>query len=135
MASRKKPSRAEILRACAEAGPGDGLDPRYDRPDPDRGEAGHKTLKLCGQIARTLSDVLAGAGDPMLRGLLVASVEPARGKGRLLVTFAPSVSAEPLPPEELASRLAKAAGLFRAEVAGAIHRRKLPELVLRLLAS
>ena len=132
MASRKRPSRTQVLSACERAGPGDGLDPRLDRPDPERGEAGHKTLKLCGQVARTLSDVLAGLGDPVLRGLGVASVQPGRGKGRLLVTLALLPSSEPAPAETLAAHVAGAVGVFRAEVAAAIHRRKLPELVFRL---
>lgn len=134
MPSRKRPSRAEILRACSEAGPGDGLDPRYDRPDPDRAEAGRKTMQLCRQIAETLGGVLSGLADPALRDLIVAAVEPARGKGRLLVTLAPAPSAASMPPEILAERISAAAGLFRAEVAAAVHRRKLPDLVFRLIA-
>lgn len=132
--AQRRPSRKDILQGCSDVGPGDGADPRFDRPGPDQGQAGRKTLQLCGQVARTLAQVLPALSDPALRDLLVSGVVPARGKGRLLVTLAPSPSAQPLAPEALAEHVARAAGLLRQEVAASIHRRKVPELVFRVEA-
>jgi ribosome-binding factor A len=132
--AQRRPSRKNILQACSDIGPGDGDDPRFDRPDPDQGPGGRKTLQLCGQVARTLAQVLPGLGDPVLRDLLVSSVVPARGKGRVLITLAPSPSAQPVALDVLAEHVARAAILLRQEVASAIHRRKVPELVFRVEA-
>lgn len=130
--SSRRISRKSLLRGCTEPGPGDGHDPRLDRPDPDEGPGGRKTLQLCGQVARTLSQALADLGDDVLRDLTVVSVSPARGKGRLLVTLAPSPSAPPRDPGEWLDHVRRAHGLLRHEVAAAVHRRKVPDLVFRL---
>ncbi len=129
----RRPSRKSILAAADSIGPGDGDDPRFDRPDdPARGDGGRKTLQLCGQVARALAGVLPTLGDPLLSDLAVSSVVPARGKGRLLVTLTPAPSAEAHPEDARAGRLAAAAAMLRTEVAAAITRRKAPELVFRL---
>jgi hypothetical protein len=92
--STKKPSRRKIRQLCAEAGPGDGVDPRDERPTgraprrPDR-----KRRQLCRQVAETLAEVLAAQHDDLLRDLEVVAVEPGADRSRLLVTVRP-ISAE-----------------------------------------
>jgi hypothetical protein len=129
----RRVSRNHLIQGCSEPGPGDGLDPRLDRPD-DRGQGvgGRKTLQLCGQIARTLSSLLATLGDETLRDLTVRSVTPAAGKGRLLVTLTPAPSAPPRTPAEWQAAIGRFAPLARREAAGAIHRRKVPDLTFSL---
>jgi ribosome-binding factor A len=126
----RKISRKDIQSATDQAGPGDGLDPRYDYLEGGR-RPGRKTLQLCGQVAETLAGVLAEQADGVLRDLAVVSVTPAGG-GRLLVLLAPAPSAAVRDRGVILEHLAGAHGLLRNEVAAAIHRRKAPDLVFQV---
>ena len=88
-----------------------------------------KALQLSGQIARTLSLVLAECGDDVLRELAVESVQPAPTSARLLVTLSAPESTD---EATVLRRVERAGGLLRREVAAAINRRKTPELTFRL---
>ncbi len=125
-------SRKDLLSGTAEVGPGDGLDPRLDRRGQDGRELGRKTLQLCGQVATTLQGLLPSCGDDVLRDLEVIGVTPA-GSGRLLVTVGPAPSAQVLAEAIILEHLARAHGWLRNEVATAVHRRKAPDLVFRVL--
>jgi hypothetical protein len=129
----RRVSRKHLIQGCSEPGPGDGLDPRLDRPDGrGQGVGGRKTLQLCGQIARTLASLLATLGDETLRDLTVRSVTPAAGKGRLMVTLSPAPSAPARARAEWQAAIDRFAPLARREAAAAIHRRKVPDLVFGL---
>src|SRR4051812_20136030 len=82
----RKISRNDLLSGAAEVGAQDGQDPRFDRDEASTTVPNRKALLLCGQVARTLADVLPGCGDDALRDLLVESVAPAPNSARLLVT-------------------------------------------------
>jgi ribosome-binding factor A len=125
-------SQKDLLAGATDVGPGDGLDPRYDRPEAGR-PLGRKTLQLCGQVMQTLSGVLAEQRDDVLRDLEVASVTPAGG-GRLLVRVTPAPSAQARDRAVILERLAAAHGALRGEVAAAINRRKAPDLVFEVVA-
>ena len=85
-------------------------------------------------MARTLALVLDGeSGDPVLRDLLVASVVPAPNSSRLLVTVSPAPGADDLDQATVAGHLERARGWLRSEVAGAINRRKAPDLAFRFI--
>ncbi len=85
-------------------------------------------------MAETLSLVLAGeCDDDLLRDLLVESVTPYPTSVRLLVTLVPAVSAGDESLEQLAQRLETFHGKLHSAVAAAIHRRKAPDLVFRVL--
>ena len=90
-----------------------------------------KDLQLCSQVQDALYWVLGSAvGDEMLAYLHVLSVEPMPDASRLLVT----VSSPPEMSLELAGiRLQNATKAIRAEVAAAVHRRKAPDLVFRVM--
>jgi ribosome-binding factor A len=125
----RKVSRKDLLAGCAETGPDDGLDPRYDRPEPSTKVTNRKALQLCGQVAETLAFVLAGeTGDDVLRHLVVESVVPAPNTSRLLVTVAPSVAALDVDLDAIRQQLDKLRGRLRGEIATAIHRRRVPDL-------
>lgn len=125
--------RRDLLSACAEPGPDDGLDPRMARRLPRHQVPNRKALQLCGQVARTLAGILAGeCGDDLLRDLAVDAVAPAPNSARLLVTLRPVVAAGPIDPVPILARLERARGLFRREVAAAIHRRRVPDLLFRI---
>jgi len=130
----RKVLRRDVLRSCAEAGPGDGLDPRYDRPDEPAKVANRKALQLCGQVADTLVLVLAGdSADDLLRDLLVEAVVPAPNSSRLLITVSPSLAAADADLDAIRLCLDRARGRLRGEIAAAIHRRRVPDLTFRVV--
>ncbi len=130
----RKVSRKDLLAGCAEPGAGDGLDPRYDRPEESAKVPNRKALQLCGQVAETLVLVLAGeTGDDVLRDLVVVSVVPAPNTSRLLVTLSPSVIALDADLDAIRRHLDAVRGRLRGEIATAIHRRRVPELTFRVV--
>jgi ribosome-binding factor A len=130
----QKINRKNLLQGTDSPGPDDGRDPRYDKPEQPNKVKNRKALQLCGQVAETLSFVLSGeCDDDLLRDLLVESVVPYPTAVRLLVTLVPSVSADNVPMEQIAERLELVRGKLRSEVASAIHRRKAPDLLFRVL--
>jgi ribosome-binding factor A len=91
-----------------------------------RSKEDHHAEQLCRQAQRALNLALSGGcGDETLSDLFVAAVRPAPGCGHLLVhVIVPagrSVS-------DVLARLHRAAPLLREEVAGAITRKRAPEL-------
>ena len=132
--SKKKyrPRRRFDRPLCAVPGPDDGIDPR----DWAKGERppvkNRKALQLCRQVEQTLHLALAGCADLCLNDLLVLSVTPFPDSTRLLVSVQSATGAVTDPSVVLDS-LRHAAGMLRNEVAMAIHRRKTPELVFRLV--
>lgn len=131
--SRHRPSQRDIESLCQGVGPEDGVDPRYLRPSTGR-EVGRKQRQLCRQVERALTEALAACGDEALLELEVVSVTPAVGPGRLLMTLRPSGTAPPREAGFHERRVAAALGFLRGEVAAAVHRRKAPELVARVVA-
>jgi ribosome-binding factor A len=104
--------------------PGASVNPLFQAPTwrPDR-----KALQLARQVREALTWVLGSAtGDDRLAACSVEAVEPLPGGNRLLV----KVGVPPdVPASEVLQRLSAAAPVLRTEVAQAITRRKVPELV------
>ncbi len=89
-----------------------------------------KERQLCRQVQEAVSEALAGIEDDVLLDVWVCNVEPAPDAGRLaIVVAAPSR----VSPDEVLARLDKFAGFLRAEVAGAITRKRVPALTFRVL--
>jgi ribosome-binding factor A len=115
-------------------GAGDGQDPRRDDRWTARRVVNRKALQLCAQVARTLAGVLSGeCGDDRLRDLLVESVQPAPDSTRLLVTVYPGPAFAAGDTEPVLAALYGAMGLLRGQIARAIHRKRVPELVFQVL--
>lgn len=93
--------------------------------------ADRKTLQLCGQVARTLDQVLAEQERALLRDLHVESVVPTAEGGHLIVSVR-SLDAK-ADPMAILSGLAEASADLRLEVAGAITRRRVPSLAFRVV--
>ncbi|MGK3963227.1 ribosome-binding factor A [Sorangium sp. So ce118] len=94
------------------------------------GKAQRKERQLCRQVQEAVSDALAALQDDVLQGVWVMDVEPAPDASRLAVV----VQVGPgTPPAEVAARLEKVAGYVRAEVAGAITRKRAPTLAFQVL--
>jgi ribosome-binding factor A len=93
-----------------------------------------KTLQLCHQVAETLNYVLSGeCHDDILQSLQVIGVEPAPNASQLLVTVSPLLAEDKVDPADVLARLNSAAGWLRSEVAGAIRRKRAPQLAFRVL--
>ena len=133
---RRRFDRRPTPPLCDLLGPLDGVDPRDEKQLSSRRVHNRKALQLCAEVMRTLNEVLAcETGDDLLRDLLVVSVVPAPDAMHLMVTLIPSSTASSVDRQRVLERLDQAAGLLRAEVAAAIHRRKTPELVFRISGS
>ena len=100
---------------------------------PCRTQGLRKARQLCEQVAQALDHALAWVcGDPILNALSVVAVEPAPDASRLLVRLVvvdPECGAT---LQEILSRLAAARGLLRTQVAAAIHRKGVPEVVFHI---
>jgi ribosome-binding factor A len=132
----KKPSRRDFLSSCHEIGPDDGADPKTFFQKGSRRRTNRKTLQLCGEIARTLRQILAWeSGDELLRGLTVTAVEPAPDSTRVLVTVTHEAAGETADAHLIVERLRSRRGWLRSEIAAVIHRKQVPDLVFRVLAT
>jgi ribosome-binding factor A len=130
MSFRKRKRRFE-RPLTDEFEPDDGLNPREWSKSDGSTIRNRKALQLCRQIERTLHLSLAGLGDPHLRDLSVQQVRPFPDSTRLLVVVA-SASGTSLHAAAVRGGLARAMGRLRHEVAAAIHRRKMPDLIFHI---
>lgn len=94
------------------------------------GRKGHKDLQVCRQVFDALTYALAELDDPMIDELVLESVTPAPSASRVLVTLVPSKDGD---CERAIDRLQQYAGELREEVAAEVSRRRVPELVFRVV--
>lgn len=131
--------RGDLRQLCAQTAEGDGIDPRDDdraglrsidpMSDPSPSRLSRKMLQLCKQVQRAVETSLHCCGDPLLSGLRIESSRPvAGGAGIELLVLADGRCDVSL----VASALARARSLLRAEVARCITRRKVPTLSFRV---
>lgn len=93
-------------------------------------KAQRKERQLCRQVQEAVSEALAVLDDDVLQDVWVADVEPAPDASRLAIIVQAPRGA---PLEDVAARLERVAGYLRAEVAGAITRKRAPTLTFRVL--
>ena len=92
-----------------------------------------KDAQLCAQVQRAIDDALAcELDDELLAGLWVVRVEPAPDVSLLRVWLARGPDRAPFDVDDVLARLAAAHGVLRAEVAAAIHRKRVPALTFAL---
>lgn len=109
----------------------DGALVRPDFRDTGRKVSPRKLAQLCSQIRRALQmAVLGTVEDETFIDLEVHTVEPGNDPGRVRVVFFHHDASVEL--NEVRRRVEAARGLWTAEVARAIHRRKVPELVFEV---
>ena len=128
--STRRP-RKRRLPPTGEVYLGDEADARRFFGDREKSRKGSwKVMQLCKQVQRAATLALEGEWvDDALLGAAVASVEPAPDAGRLRVVV---VLAPARGMDDVGRARAVLSGLtatFRAEVARAIHRKKVPEVV------
>lgn len=93
-----------------------------------------KTKQLCHQVAETLNYVLSGeCDDDVLRNFYVVGVDPAGDPSCLLVTVGPLDAGDRTPVADVLERLQRVSGKLRSEVATSISRRKVPQLLFRVV--
>jgi ribosome-binding factor A len=88
-----------------------------------------KVEQLCKQVERAVAVTLFECEEHEVAGASVADVEPAPDARRLRVTvvLAPGYGIDNL--DRARGALGRAAAAFRGEVARAIHRKRVPEIV------
>jgi ribosome-binding factor A len=132
MTTRKRPG-CDLRGLCAQAHDDDGIDPRNDRRHNPEPRASRKDMQLCKQVERALAAALEGeCGDPILNQLDILGVEPAPNAGRLRVLVMARAGSPDVPGREILERLGHARGYLRSQLVGAIHRKRVPELIFAL---
>lgn len=126
-----RPSRGNP--PCESMGPDDGIDARLLFRGTSRRKSHHKTYQLCNQVLEAINGLLSHLGDDRLEAVLVDAVTPAPDDGRLLVLVRQAITRPGCGPSQVLEALQGAHGLIRCEVAGAVTRRRAPELVFQVL--
>ena len=129
-----KKQRERLFALCGQLNEDDAVDPREFFRQRYRCNDS-KALRLCSQVADTLSLVLSGEfADETLHSLEVFTVQPAPNARRLLVIVRPHADiADSVTPEEILAKLESINGVLRTEIAQAISRRKAPSLMYQVL--
>ncbi|MBX2798220.1 MAG: hypothetical protein KTR31_11135 [Myxococcales bacterium] len=120
---------ARMRELCAELGPDDGLTSHEIEKTHRPPSARRRLDRLAGQIARVVTLALASSRDPLLQPLWIRRCEPFPDHTRFRLWVGLD---GPVPPEEVADALARleaARGWLRSEVATAIPRKRVPELL------
>ena len=127
----RRQSQKPPTNFSADRSPEDGMDPKEFFRKPGSRGGGRKVMQLCSQVQQALYWVLgAETGDESLALLDVLSVEPAPDSTRLLITLK---SPPEMKMEESLERLHAASKAIRSEIARSIHRKKVPDLVYRVV--
>ena len=115
----------------------DGALVRSDFRDSGRQISDRKTAQLCAQVRWALVLALLGeVQDEVLWDLEVSTVEPTADPSCLRVVFLAKIEDDGGDRlNEIQARLEAARGLLTAEVAQAIHRRRVPGLVFAVQAA
>jgi ribosome-binding factor A len=121
----------ELRNLAAELGPEDGSNPRefHVRPWNSPRQAGRKTQQLCGQVKDALHLALGECANGVLQGLQVVAVEPAPHAGRLRVLIIAATGDRAVAE----TAVLRASGWLRSQIAMAINRRYVPELVFDVI--
>jgi ribosome-binding factor A len=110
--------------------PGDEPDPEVFFGDaPMSRKRSWKVQQLCKQVERAAVATLCEWGGDELMDAWVAGVEPAPDAGRLRVIVILGPTCEASAVDAARAALDRKAPAFREEVARAIHRKRVPEIV------
>jgi hypothetical protein len=125
---RRRPRPPQTDEVCPDDEARFFFDLEAVRPD-------HRARSLCRQAQEAVSLAFAEtAHETRLEGAWVASVDPAPGPGRLLVSVVLPKGVDSTAIEDALAALAEMAPWVRSEVTRAIHRKRAPELAFRIVA-
>ena len=121
--------KKQAVLLCAETGDGDGVDPKWFARQNGRKKTSTKDRQLSKEALRELSLILVGeTQNPVLRDLVVLSVEPeASGQG-LTVTVGHVGEIAAYDEADVQEALARAQGHLRSLLARSLHRKRVPLL-------
>jgi hypothetical protein len=117
---------------------GDGIDPKEEKRQQARRQRKRKPDYSTQRLAKQVFDALclgSSLTEIGLEDFTVTGVQPLGGSGQFLVeiqSVAPLSAFDPLEAEE---RLRLASGKIRFEIAGYLHRKRVPELKFRVIPS
>jgi ribosome-binding factor A len=121
-----------VAGLCAEWREDDGVDPRYEIHPPEH--TSHKSLQLCKQAMRVISQVLQERGnDELLSNLQIISVLPEQDGKLLCVTVTHQHASEAFDDQLTIHALKQIQGGMRYELAQSLHRKKVPRLSFRYI--
>jgi len=130
MKSKRRSARRPSAPAIPVFDDGIPVDPYWN----GSGREGRKAKQLCRQVAQTLDLVLSGdCRDELLQCLHVLSVVPAPNSSRLLVVVKASLPEAEFDRAAIMAELESQSGRLRAEVATAIHRKRVPILTFHVV--
>ena len=128
----RKPSRAILRELCGEIRDDDGVDPRESKKEERNNKMTSRDWQLCAQVRRCLllavPEALYYKGIP---GAEVVSVEPAPDASRLSIMV--SVDSRILTAAR--ETIPRIRGQIRDEAARAVHRKRVPELAIEIVAA
>ena len=102
----------------------------------DRGLAKRKLRQLCRQVERAVSTALGDdVADEVLLDLIVTTVLPWPNASRLLVVVEPTSTQADIDRSLVLQHLADAKAELRAVIAGAINRKRTPEICFEVFMS
>lgn len=132
MVHRKKRSLRELADFVASLGPEDGIPSKILKKSeaPSSGRTDKSARRLARAAERQLTLALQDArGDPVLGDLAIAGVDAVGDGTYLRVQVVPCNPTDPPPRERVLAALGQAAGWLRTELAAAVRRRRVPQLV------
>lgn len=138
MVHRKKRSLRELADFVASLGPEDGIPSKILKKSeaPASGRADKSARRLARVAERQLTLALQDArGDPVFGELAIARVDAVGDGTCLRVQVVPCNPADPPPHERVQAALAHAAGWLRSQLAAAVRRRRVPQLVFEYVPS
>ena len=125
-----------LASMAAEYRAGDGVDPKEEKRDKLRSQrkkkVDHSTERLASQIldALSFSTILSEIG---LDDFVFDAVHALASGGQFMVEVRCQDNNREFDPYEIEQQLKSAAGRFRHEISGFVHRRRVPELKFRVL--
>ena len=128
--------RESLTAHCGHIGVDDCIDPsEYFQSSRSQSKENKKSLQLCRQVACCLNLVLGDCDDPVMQLMSVIDVIPAPDSSRLLVTLAADCQPIDFDHDHVLARATLQLPRLRNEIAQAIHRKRVPNLTLRLDAA
>lgn len=128
----KRNSKFDLRQLCGEISTEDGINPLTLKKQHGRKRDTAKAGRCRREIYRITESVFTGLTDPLLDGVILSAVEEQSGTALVLLIFELSHPVTSAQFDEIYACLNRLTGLFRAEIARQINRKRTPELRVSL---